>query len=169
MSRAPRRPREPWAVLGVVALVGVLAWYAGFEPWQAVVVAVAAVTVLLAWAAAPEWTPAVWARAEQKRPDGVRDDIDQLAWSLGASGSTVHESAVRSLRILAARRLARAGLDLADPADTDRIAELIGPTALATMQLGSGRTPTLRQVSECLDALEAVPANPHDHPSRRFA
>ncbi|MEV8215583.1 hypothetical protein [Leifsonia sp. NPDC077715] len=143
------------AVLGIA--FGVAAWYLGMDAAHAIGLGAAAFALTTCLSALGEAADVVWAvPAPQPRP-GVRRDIVQLGWSLGARGGRASPEGVRRLRLVAERALLLRGLDLEDRAADARLEELLGADALRLLRRGSGvAPPRTSEVSSALTRLEAL-------------
>ena len=127
----------------------------------AAIVAFGLVVPLLDAGADAEWPPA------PARPrDGRRLDVAVLTWSLAGRDGRVSETAVRRVREIAVRRLARAGLPLSagltgptgERGELERAAaaEALGTRAWAALTAPSGSLPTVADVAACVRALDRV-------------
>ena len=102
-----------------------------------------------------------WPAADLEATDGTRREMTRLTWSLIGRDGRVTEAAVRRLRVDATRRLAGHGTALGEP----RAAELLGARVHATLTAHGGLMPSLREIADCLDAVEALgPARPAPRP-----
>lgn len=145
---------QVWRPLAAGAGVGVTAGVLGMTTPSAVVVAAAA-GALTAVAQRVDATaePRV-ARRTAARRDGVRGDVQDLAWSMVGRDGRAGERAVRRLREAGARRLARHGVDLADPEQADAVTALVGARAYATLTRRQHPMPQVGDVAHALRALE---------------
>ncbi len=98
-----------------------------------------------------------WPAADLEATDGTRREMTRLTWTLIGRDGRVTEAAVRRLRADATRRLAGHGTALGEP----RAAELLGPRVHAVLTAHGGLMPSLREIAQCVDAVEALgPARP---------
>lgn len=158
-------------VVGVVVLVTM--WALGMQWASAAVVALAAataVTVVQRVDANPEPRPTP---RRHETHDGARGEVLDLAWTMVGRDGRAGERALRRLREAGARRVARHGLDLADPDDADALRDLLGARALTTLTRRSHPLPTVGDLVHALDVLErlgptrTLPAPPQDAPDPR--
>lgn len=102
-----------------------------------------------------------WPPADLEATDGTRREMTRLTWTLIGRDGRVTEAAVRRLRADAGRRLAGHGTALGEP----RAAELLGPRVHTVLTTHGGLMPSLREIAECVDAVEALgPARPAPRP-----
>lgn len=94
------------------------------------------------------------------RRDGVRGDVLELAWTMVGRDGRAGELALRRLRAVAAGRLARHGVDLADPGSADEVERLLGARARATLTRTSYPLPTPGAVAHTVAALERLGPRP---------
>lgn len=150
----------------VGAVLGGICWFFGTDPWYAAGFGLVLIAVGIGWAMlgggdVPEW------RDEQiERPEGVRDDVVRLAWSLRQHKGQVHEPAFKRVRALAAARLEPHGLNLDDPQQRRAVEGLIGAAAYQALHATAGRLPSLTAVQHCLIALDLLVGDrPPPHPT----
>lgn len=144
------------AVVGV--LVALLTWALGSHPVPAFVVGLAvaaAVAVLQRLDARVEPRAA---RGTAQRSDGARGEIAETAWTMQSRDGRAGERALRRLREAGARRLARHGLDLSDPADADAVLALIGARARTTLTQVQHPRPSVADLAHTLKVLEDLGA-----------
>ena len=174
MNRLSVRP------LVVAVVCGVGSGIIGLRPGDAFMVgliALVAGTVSVAVGAGEEH---LWPDAELEETDGTRRELSSLTWSFIGREGRVAEPAVRRLRTVAVRRLARRGVVL--PAgivqraagrapttlvldDGQRAArELLGERAWAILTAPGGRLPSLSDVAYCVAIIEKLGP---DQPSER--
>lgn len=123
-----------------------------------------------------------WPPADLEEYDGTRREISALTWSFVGRDGRVSEAAVRRLRAVATRRLARQGVVVpggvrpparrpaGDPSPADapvdeptrRARELLGERAWATLTGSGGWMPSLHDVAACVDRLERLGTTPSD-------
>lgn len=140
------------------AALGVGIWLLGIEAWFAAALGCLLALVCVTWfvLSAEQTASATWpSRAIEPRP-GARTDVSWLAWAFRQNKGSVREQGLTAVRALAARRLARRGLDLGNPGDRDDIVALLGEDAYRTIIPAGGIMPSLRAVEHCLDAVEAL-------------
>lgn len=141
-----------WLLLATAA--GLLAWDLGLDAGHALLLGAVVLGAGILQLALPDLQTPELPEPPSRVADGVRQDVASLAFAMRGEKGMVREPVVLRLRELAARRLAAHGLDLADPADADRVAGLLGPAARALTALA----PRLsrRDVAACLDTLDAL-------------
>lgn len=158
-------------VVGVVVLLTM--WALGMRWSSAAIVALAAATLVAVVQrvdAHPEPRPAP--RYHQSQA-GARGEVLDLAWTMVGRDGRAGERALRRLREAGARRVARHGLDLADPEDADALRDLLGARALATLTRRTHPLPTVGDLVHALDVLERLGptrtrhAPPQDAPDPR--
>lgn len=162
-DRLPRPGSLSWgsasrALAALLALTG-LAWYFGADLAHAVLLA-SALTVF-AWLSASVPAPPAestdWRDPLRSKRVGSRSDLAQLSRSLREGRGRVGDAALGRARRIAQRRLMAHGVDLLDPADRDRVDQLIGRPARRVLATGRRRRPvSLRSLRRCLDALDAL-------------
>jgi len=172
MSRAPvlrtllgRRRRVGAALWTVSAVLAALvAWDLGLDVGHAVLLG-----ALVAGAGTLQLTMPELETPELPEPagyarDGVRQEVASLTYAMRGEKGAVRESVVLRIRDLAARRLARHGLELDRQDDTERIEALLGPAA-GVLVRGQTR-PSASAIAACLDALDALDAlHAHEGPT----
>lgn len=142
----------------VAVVIGTVLWALGMTTGSAVVVGLATATlvaVLQRVDGAPEPRPA---RRVHEARDGARGEVLDLAWTMVGRDGRAGERALRRLREAAARRVARHGLDLTDPEQTDALTALLGTRALTTLTRRTHPLPTVGDVVHTLDVLERLGA-----------
>ncbi|ROS23876.1 hypothetical protein [Cellulomonas sp. PhB150] len=98
------------------------------------------------------------------RRDGVRGEVQDLAWSLVGRDGRVGERALRRLRDAGVTRMARHGVALADPADAPRARELLGDRAYVTLTRMSHPLPSVADARHTIGALERLGSNSPETP-----
>ncbi|GEA85742.1 hypothetical protein [Cellulomonas gelida] len=146
---------------GVGVLVGVgLGLMAGFTWWSSIVLGIAvAAFVVVVTRLEPDPEPD-WERERHVRPDGSRGDLQDLAWSMVGRDGRAGERAMRRLRETATVRLARHGVDLADPEQLDAVVALVGRRAAQTLTRRSAPLPSVADLTFTLGVLEALGPRP---------
>ncbi len=155
-----------WRIgLAVVAAVS-LSLLIGLSVVDTTVIALATLAAGLVLAALEVGEDAGWPRSRSHERHGRRSEVAAITWSLARRDGRVAEPAVRRLRAVAVRRLARAGLPLSagfrGPADARGEAErgaaraVLGERAWATLTVPGGRLPTPADVAACVRVLEDV-------------
>lgn len=86
--------------------------------------------------------------------DGARGEVLELAWTMVGRDGRAGERALKRLRAAGARRLARHGVDLADPAQADAARALVGARAHATLTRTQHPLPSVGDLRHALGALE---------------
>jgi hypothetical protein len=171
-------PRHTISVAGVVwsaiagAAVAALLWYLGVEVYFSIALGLLIVALCVVWAAFRGSATVPWPITEQAPTAGTRSDVARLAWAFRTHRGSVREPAIRAVRELASRRLARHGLDLAAEADRDKIVATIGSAAYDALVAPGGILPSAAALSACLDALDAldrlgIPTKKLGTPSKR--
>jgi hypothetical protein len=116
--------------------------------------------VVLVWRRLDDGSEEPWpAPPEESRP-GARHDVSELGWATFTRSGEVSERVMRRVRALAASRLARHGVDAAEPAHAAEVERLLGADVAAG--LASGRAPTARVLGRWLDALERIGSDATD-------
>lgn len=105
----------------------------------------------------PDWTPPGYDRRR-----GSRGDVQELAWSVAGRDGRAGERVLRRLRDVARVRLARHGLDLADPADAPAVERLVGGRAFMTLTRRSHPLPRVSDLQHTLEVLERLGPARHD-------
>jgi hypothetical protein len=107
---------------------------------------------------------------------GARREVTDAAWRLSESRGRVGAAGAERLRAIAARRLARRGIDLDDPADRSRAEAALGSLAYAVVSRPSTQpAAALRATVRAIDRLgrsDDQPLQPlasGDQPARRTA
>lgn len=155
---------RPFAVGAGVAVVLLLI---GLEPVGALALAGVAVVVVSVWRVLDTGARAPWPQPRTEESDGVRRDVASLSWTFVGREGRVSEAAVRQLRGVADRRLARVDAAVpggvaaavrgtAPPETTARARELLGDRAWRVLTSRGGDMPRLREVVHCIDRLEAL-------------
>lgn len=155
--------RQVWSALaGFVVGTGLALTAAALGTALLVGLAVAGLVVVTGRAAADIESEA--GHATRVRRDGVRGDIQDLAWSLVGRDGRTGERALRRLRETGATRLARHGVDLADPADAQRVRTLVGDRAYVTLTRTSHPLPSVSDARHTIGALERLGPNRPETP-----
>ncbi|CAM5786489.1 hypothetical protein [Cellulomonas persica] len=145
--------------LGLLAGLA-LGLMAGFTVWSSLVLGIAvAAFVVVATRLETDPDPE-WDRERNVRPAGSRGDLQDLAWSMVGRDGRAGERAMRRLRETATVRLARHGVDLADPEQSEAVAALVGRRAAATLARRSAPLPSVADLTHTLGALEALGPRP---------
>jgi hypothetical protein len=160
----PRLADLRWWAAAVAA--GLLAFSAGVPVPDALVIVAAVVLLGVVVPLLDAGRDAEWPAAPVRPRDGRRLDVAVLTWSLAGRDGRVSEAALRRVREIAVRRLARVGLPLSagltGPADqrgeAERAAaaEALGPRAWAALTAPSGSLPSIADIAACVRALENV-------------
>lgn len=169
--RSTRRPRldarfTDWRIGAAVVLAVCLALVMGWGAVDTTVVALAALAVGLVLAGLDVGDDAGWPCSRSHERHGRRAEVATITWSLARQGGQVAEPAVRRLRSVAERRLARAGMPLsagfvgrADArGESERGAAraALGERAWTALTAPGGRLPTRADVDAGVRALENV-------------
>jgi hypothetical protein len=94
------------------------------------------------------------------RRDGARGDLQELTWAMVARDGRVGERVLRRIKVVAASRLARHGLDLTDPRDEAEIRALLDDRAWRTLTRTKSPLPSIADVRHAIDLLDRLGANP---------
>jgi hypothetical protein len=173
----------PWRPVVAAVVLGTGAGVIGLRPLDAALVGLVVLVIGLAWTALPAGQEYEWPRATVDEAAGSRREISALTWSFVGRDGRVAEPAVRRLRLVAARRLARRGVvvpggishlsrvpafgspDGAQEPDgaahdeaARRARELLGDRAWATLTGPGGWLPSLADVAQCVLAIEHLGA-----------
>jgi hypothetical protein len=96
--------------------------------------------------------------------DGARGEVQDLAWALVGRDGHAGERAVRRLQAMGAVRLARHGVDLADPHDEERAIALVGRRAYVALAAPTGRSRSIADLRHTITALENLGSTTRTHP-----
>jgi hypothetical protein len=138
-----------------VAAVG-FAMVAGFAYVTVALVGVAAVAGLLVVTRLEPRPDPGFDRPRFDRRHGARGEVQELAWAMVARDGRVSDRFHRRVRQVATTRLARHGLDLADPADGRAVQELVGAKAFRTLTRTGSPRPKMSEVRQAVDALDRI-------------
>lgn len=166
--------------LVAAVLCGVGSGVIGLGPGDAFLIGLIALVVGLVSVAVGAAEEHEWPDHELEELDGTRRELSSLTWSFIGREGRVAEPAVRRLRTVAARRLARRGVLLPDGLirrsagqtastlvldDSQRAArELLGERVWDILTAPGGRLPSLSDVTYCVSVIERLGP---DHPSER--
>ena len=163
-------------LLGAVvcaALLGVI----GLRPGDALLVGLVTLVVGVVMVAGRAAEQNEWPDAEPEETVGARREVSALTWSFFGVDGRVAEPAVRRLRAVAVRRLARRGVVLpnglrqrqarsdpappprTDPADDalqDEARALLGERAWTILTAPGGWLPSLQDVAHCVEVIERL-------------
>ncbi|MGV8978241.1 MAG: hypothetical protein ACOH17_09370 [Cellulomonas sp.] len=158
---AATRSRHSWLLLGVGVAAAAGALLLGVDLVHALVIGIGiAVVIVVAWTVDMSPDPG-WTRAPVPGRDGARGELSTLSWTMVGRDGRVGERALRRVRAVGASRLARLGLDVADPADADAIHALVGARAWKVLTITGGRNPSIADVEHAVARLERLdPARP---------
>ncbi|MFC8190049.1 hypothetical protein ACFUMH_00150 [Cellulomonas sp. NPDC057328] len=155
------RLKRPVVVLAAAATL-LLAF--GLDVRSAVVVALGA-AALTAVVERVDLTPEpVRERHRSAARDGTRGEVLELAWTMVGRDGRAGERVLRRLREVAACRLARHGVDLADPGTLPDVERLLGARARATLTRTSHPLPSASDVAHTVAALERLGPDPAPAP-----
>lgn len=161
LRRVAARLKRPLVVL-VVAAVVLLALGLHLRSAAVVALGAAALTALLERVdLRPEPAPEVHRAA---RRDGTRGELLELAWTMVGRDGRAGERVLRRLRTVAAGRLARHGVDLADPDAAADVERLLGARARATLTRTRHPLPSPADVAHTVTALERLGPDPAQPP-----
>lgn len=152
-DRRHRRAALLWTVAIAAGLSG-LAFFAGVTLPLSVLLAVAIVavgTVLTMLAAGHDER---WPEARVVLRSGARREVARLSWSMAEDDGRVSDAAVQRLRTLAAARLLRRGIDLADPADRQAAESALGTSAYRLLTEPGRHRP--EALLSCVSAIERL-------------
>ena len=162
---SPPPPRVPAVTVGRIvwsaiagAAVAALLWYLGVDAYFALALGLLTLTLGIVWAAFRGSATVPWPAPEDALPAGTRSDVARLAWAFQNHRGSVREPAVRAVRELASRRLARHGLDLGSEADRSAVVAAVGPAAYDALVPPGGILPSAAALAACLDSLDALDA-----------
>jgi hypothetical protein len=150
------------AVVAGVALAAAVALSVArlLDPVHAFLVAAVGAVVVLVWRRLDDGSEEQWPDPPEEARAGARHDVSELGWATFTRSGEVSERVLRRVQALAAARLARHGVDLADPARRADVERLLGADVAAG--LASRRGPTARTLEHWLDAIERLgPPEPH--------
>ncbi|WP_136517521.1 hypothetical protein [Cellulomonas telluris] len=153
LGRVGRRLVRP-AVAGAVAAVALLVFGIHLVPTLVVAVGVAGLAAVLE--RVDVLLEPVPDRPHPERRDGTRGEVLELAWTMVGRDGRAGERALRRLRAVAAGRLARHGVDLANPGSADDVDRLLGPRARATLTRTTYPLPSFGDVAHTVAALERL-------------
>ena len=164
LTASPVRPTRPsWRVPIPAALALALAWALGLDLVHAAVIGLLVAVMVTVGSTLDLHRDATWERERPLGRDGARHEVATLSWTMLGRDGRVGERMLTRLRRAAAVRLARVGLDVADPADAVAITELLGRRAAAVLvEDRHGPLPRLADVEALVARLETlVPAGVH--------
>lgn len=95
-----------------------------------------------------------------ERDRGARREVFRLSWNVAGRQDRVGSTLITRLQQIAGRRLADHGLRLDDPADRDRVIELVGAPSYRLLTLPPGSETGTRSFTAALSAVERLPALP---------
>lgn len=148
---------------------GVLSGVLGLRTPDAVLFGLVALVIGLVLVSGDAGAQNEWPDGEYEETDGTRREVAAITWSLVGREGRVAEPAVRRLRTVAVRRLARHGVDLPHglgprPTDEDeaelRAHALLGDRAWTILTAPGGRLPSLNDVEHCVDVIERLGTDP---------
>jgi hypothetical protein len=156
MRFATRRAIGPIGTSACIAVgAAVLLWSVGVSLAFAVAVAVLAIAIgITVGAFAGSAAPARKRERPTPRP-GTRSEVAQLSWTLRARAEGVSDAGRKRLRMFARRRLRRAGLDVDDPADAERLRALLGDKGFELVTSENAKA-SLADVERCVTALDGL-------------
>ena len=159
--RAKRATTITALVVGVV-VVPVAAALFGVQLVQVLLLAALGATVCALIRFRPEVEdPPWWPEAEILDSDqGARRDVSRLAWSVSGADQQVGRTMRLRLHDVAARRLARRGVDLDDPAQQDAAIAAIGADAVRALDPDIREIVSLRAFGAAVAAVESLEPTP---------
>ncbi|WP_182112483.1 MULTISPECIES: hypothetical protein [unclassified Actinotalea] len=176
-------PRWAWPFVAAV-VAGLVGAGVGLRPVDALLVGLVTLVLATVWLALPGGQEDPWRPGRPDDAAGTRSELSVLTWAFVGRDGRVSEAAVRHLRGLAGRRLAR--LDLADVDDLTplpagalpdeardraraRARAALGDRAWAALTASGGWMPSLADVAHCVDVIERLgapaPAEPPARPT----
>jgi hypothetical protein len=165
-------PRRSWRVPVIGVAVAGITWMFGVDLVHALVIGIAMAVVVVVAQTVDAVPDPGWESEPTPDRHGARGELATLSWTMVGRDGRAGERVLRRVRAVATGRLARLGLDLADPADADAIRALLGARAWAVLAATAGRPPRLADVEHTVARLEHLePAGPAPapaaHPSPR--
>ncbi|MFS0704339.1 hypothetical protein AB6N23_07440 [Cellulomonas sp. 179-A 9B4 NHS] len=155
-----RLKRPALVLVGTAVVLFALA----LDPASALVVALGA-AALTAVVERVDLTPEpVRERHRAAARDGTRGEVLELAWTMVGRDGRAGERVLRRVRAVAAGRLARHGVDLADPDALPEVERLLGARARATLTRTSHPLPSASDVAHTVSALERLGPDPEPVP-----
>lgn len=165
-------PLRPFLAAAAVALVGRVF---GLSLGDTLLVGLVTLVVGIAWVGLPGGEEDPWPPDRQDDAAGTRSELSALTWTFIGRDGRVSEAAVRRLRALALRRLARDGLTVpaglgprpaGAPRDAarDEARAVLGERAWATLTAPGGHMPSLAEVAHCVGVIERLGAPPASTP-----
>ncbi|WP_029292239.1 hypothetical protein, partial [Cellulomonas sp. HZM] len=152
--------RQLLAALAAGLVVGVVVFSGGMRLGSAALLALTAAGVAVVVTRIDSEDEPLLTHQRRTRVDGVRGDVQDLAWGAVGRDGRLGERALRRLRETATVRLARHGVDLADPADAERARALVGPSAYATCTSRGHPRPSFNDARRAVEALERLGPTP---------
>ena len=149
--------RAVWREVVGFAIGFAAAWVlVGWQWWACVIAGVAVVVGVVVGRRLPDEDEPRWERERRSRRDGARSDLQDLAWAMVGRDGRTGERTQRRVREIAAVRLARHGVDLADPAQAAAARELLGQRAHAAILRRQSPLPTLGDLRHTITVLERI-------------
>lgn len=150
--------------------VGLASVGLGLAPLDGLLLAAVVLVLGVVWVCLDVGDEHPWPEVDVEETDGTRRDVAALTWTFLGRDGRVTEAAVRRLREVAARRLARHGVRLVgvtgragsawapDPVQDARARELLGDRAWATLAAHGGVMPSVGDIAHCVDVLDGLAA-----------
>jgi hypothetical protein len=150
--------REVAATVAVAALAGLGAWAVGVAGVQSAVVAAVVATVGAGHSLLSRSEPAQGSlrRRHQAARQGTRHEVTRLSWTLTGRQGVVATRTVQRLRVLAERRLAHLGVDVADPRHAGAASALLGEGAYSVLIADPSQPVGYRAFVRCVAAVERL-------------
>ena len=141
-----------------VVLLPALFWVViGMPPLQAMLIGALAALVGAVVRFPPDGYDATFpAPPTPVRDRGARREAFRLSWNVAGREDRVGSTLIGRLQQIAEQRLAEHGLDLDDPADRDRVINLVGEQPYRILQLQPGGEATTRAFEHALAAVERL-------------
>lgn len=168
-ARRIRRNKIIWVIVFTV-IMPIAAYIIGVNWMQSLLVAAGTATIGILIAVLPLGEDITWEKRNDATADGARREVSRLSWTLGGHDNRVGDAPARRLRILAARRLARRGIDLRTQEGMAAAIDLLGKGVMAVLTTEVGPPPRYDDFVRCVTAIErletAPAADPHTSSTR---
>lgn len=146
------------ATAAVAALAAAGSWAAGLGAAPSAMVAwVVAITGAGHVVVSRHQPERAWPRrGEERRRHGTRREVSRLSWNLAGRRRPVPAPTCQRLRVLAARRLDRLGVDLDDPGEAGRARALLGASAYGVLIADPSQPVDQAAFLRCVAAVERL-------------
>lgn len=148
--------------IGIAAVTTLVGMHLG----DAVLVALVVAVLGTVWMTIETGEADTWREAAPEDAAGARRELAVLTWAFLGRDGRVSEAAVRRLRVLATRRLARGGLVVVggvgprpsglDHPTREAAAEILGERAWTVLTAPGGWMPSLADVAHCVEVIEGL-------------